>query len=63
MTETNSMQKHAFLTISAFESPNMAFSPTLQFILEYHLEESVKLGKCHFGAFKGRNGKKYMFSH
>ena len=26
------------------------------------LGESVKLGKCHFGPFSDRNGKKYMFS-
>ena len=26
------------------------------------LRESVKLEKCHLGAFKGRNGKEFMFS-
>ena len=54
MTETNLMQKHAFLTISAFESPKMAFSPTLHFILKYHLGESVKLGKMEFWGFQGQ---------
>ena len=27
------------------------------------LGESVQLGNMRFGAFKGRNGEKYMFSH
>ena len=35
VTETNSMWKHIFLTISAVENPKMAFSPTLHLLLEY----------------------------
>ena len=54
----NLMWKHVFLTISAPESPKMAFSQLYTF--SYILGESVKLGKTPFWGFQRQ---KCMFLH
>ena len=57
---------------SGFESPKRAFSPTYTLspripkkmgVSLVTLEKVLSWRKCHFGAFKGRNDKEYMFSH
>ena len=61
----HSLRVVRFLTNSGFESPKRAFSPTLQFILEYqrkwdhlsffsNLGKSVKLEQKPFWGFQGQ---------
>ena len=49
-----------FSPILALKAPKRRF-PQLNTFFGV-LGESVKLEKCDLGAFKGRNGKEYMFS-
>ena len=46
--------------------PNLTLSPRIPKKMGASLvtlEKVLSWRKCHFGAFKGRNGKEYMFSH
>ena len=49
-----------FLAISVLKIPTLVCLLGGDHFLGF-LGESVKLG-CHFGAFKGRNGEKYVFT-